>query len=242
MRKLIKAALKKAGYTIIKDKQQAYDPEMFACLNNLKKLDVEVKSIIDVGAAAGEWSLLAEKVFPNANFLLLEPLEERKRQLELLVEQHPNFRFLPFAAGEAQGSVEFNITDDLDGSGIAEGVSNIKKTRLVNVTSIDHEIARQGVQGPYLVKLDTHGYEIPILNGCLNNFKNVSAFIIECYGFQIAKNSLLFWEMCEFMQKKGFRLYEIVDAYNRSKDNAFWQCDACFISDQHPVFRSNTYY
>jgi hypothetical protein len=37
------------------------------------------KTIIDVGAAEGAWTLDTLKIWPSANFLLLEPLEERKK-------------------------------------------------------------------------------------------------------------------------------------------------------------------
>jgi len=244
MRELIKTFLKKVADTIKLKKNEepeVYDPQMFACLNNLKNLPIDIKNIIDVGAAKGSWSTLAKRVFPDASFLLLEPLEERREELELLVRQNPNFNYLPLAAGQSKGTMEFQITDDLDGSGIACRMSNIEKKRTVNLTSIDLEIREQNLQGPYLVKLDTHGYEVPILEGCKNNLKDIAAFIIECYGFQIAENSLLFGEMCEYMQKNGFRLFGVIDPYNRPKDNAFWQCDACFISDQNEIFRSNTY-
>ena len=37
--------------------------------------------------------------------------------------------------------------------------------KVVRETTIDHEIGAYGLPGPYLIKLDTHGYEAPILCG-----------------------------------------------------------------------------
>ncbi|RYE45276.1 MAG: hypothetical protein EOP48_22205 [Sphingobacteriales bacterium] len=69
----------------------------------------------------------------------------------------------------------------------------------------------------------------------------VSCFIIECYGFQIAEKSLLFWEMCRYMDELGFRLFDIVDVMNRPKDGAFWQCDAFFLRKENPVWSNIQY-
>jgi FkbM family methyltransferase len=246
MRGLIKALFNKLGLELSR-KQPAVieehynDDPMAKGLENLKKLNIDIKGIIDVGAAVGSWSLLADKVWPDAEFLLFEPLVERKDELKQLVNNNKHFKYLPYAAGKSKGSIEFYVADDLDGSGIAAGVAAAKNTRKVVVTSIDAEILAHKLQGPYLVKLDTHGYEVLIIEGCEKNLENIAAFIIECYGFQIAKDSLLFWQMCEYMQQKGYRLFEIVEAYNRPKDNAFWQCDAFFISDKHQIFSSNTF-
>ncbi len=59
---------------------------------------------------------------------------------------------------------------------------------------------------------------------------------------RIITNYLLFWEICQYMEKKGFRLLEFVDNTLREKDNVFWQCDVFFIPSNDSVFSSNTYH
>jgi len=43
------------------------------------------------------------------------------------------------------------------------------------------------------------------------------------------------------MHKKGFRLIDIVDVMRRTKDQAFWQCDAFFVPVNHPAFLYNSF-
>jgi len=97
------------------------------------------------------------------------------------------------------------------------------------------------LKGPYIIKLDTHGYEVPIIEGSEKTLKETQLLIIECYGFEISPFSLLFWEMCNYLKDKGFRLIDIVDIELRPKDGAFWQCDAFFVPDSSKYFSSNTY-
>jgi FkbM family methyltransferase len=217
-----------------------HNKQMRGGLERFRRLDETISTVIDIGAAAGSWSLSALEIWPSCFYLLMEPLEERRAELLELTRLHPNFSFVPRAAGRESGAVTFSIADDLDGSGVASSTQR-GETRSVDVTSIEVEVKRLNLPGPYLIKLDTHGYEVPILEGCEGIIKHVSLFVIECYGFQIADNSLLFWDMCKYMDKLGFRLFDIVDIMHRPDDGAFWQCDAFFIRKEHPLFMSNQY-
>lgn len=205
-----------------------------------KKRAISPSTIIDVGAAEGRWSLSAKKYWGESNFIMFEPLAERKLILEKICKQHPGFYLVNKCAGQSKGSTDFYVTDDLDGSGISNNNSKTEK-RILNITSIDDEVQQLYLKGPFIVKLDTHGYEVPILEGCKKTLQDTQLLIIECYGFRLSDNSLLFWEMCDYLKGKGFRLIDIVDVTLRKKDDAFWQCDAFFIPDKSDIFSSNTY-
>ncbi|RDC64118.1 FkbM family methyltransferase [Adhaeribacter pallidiroseus] len=202
---------------------------------------VHVSTIIDVGAAAGSWSLSAKEFWPSSSYVLFEPLIERKAELEKLCNDQKDFYFIPAAAGKENSEVNFYVSNDLDGSGIADEVEQASNIRTVEVKSIQEEISQLNLTGPFIIKLDTHGFEVPIIEGCARIIKDVSLFIIECYGFQIAKDSLLFWEMCQFMDTRGFRLIDIIDVTHRPKDSAFWQCDAFFVPKDLQFFKNNTF-
>jgi FkbM family methyltransferase len=215
--------------------------KMIQALRRFKSINYNTNTIVDIGAASGYWSLSAKEIWPQCSYLLFEPLSERKGELNILVKQNPNFQFVPFAAGKGKSKIQFVISPDLDGSGIASSSTPEANIRTVDVSSIDLEVKSRGLKGPYIIKLDTHGFEVPILEGCSEILKDVSLFIIECYGFHIADNSLLFWEMCQYMDKLGYRLFDVVDVMNRPKDGAFWQCDAFFIRKENSLFKYNHY-
>jgi FkbM family methyltransferase len=245
IKKIIQKAFNMVGLQISKRQPVAavvydYQEQMKVGLSRFKKLDIPVNTIVDVGAAQGHWSLMARQFWPEATYVLFEPLTERRRELEHLAKTTANFHFIPAAAGKEKGTVHFIIADDLDGSGIASDIDN-PKVRAVDVVSIHEQIKKRNISGPYLIKLDTHGFELPILEGCAQILPEVSMFIIECYGFQIANGSLLLHEMCRHMESLGFRLYNIADVMHRAKDGAFWQCDAFFIRSDNPLFKDNQY-
>ena len=215
---------------------------MLAALNRIKSLGINPKTIVDVGAAAGTWTLKASGVWKEAAFLVMEPLEERRNELEELKKELTNPMVVTLAAaGNMEGSVQFHVSGDLDGSAIARDNEPSDNKRIVQLTTIDTQIARNKLAGPFAIKLDTHGFEVPILEGSAQTLKDTALIIVECYGFEIAPASLLFWEMCSYISTLGFRLFDVVDTMRRPDDYAFWQCDAFFIKDSTSVFERKSY-
>lgn len=246
MKKIIKKVFSVLGLQV--SRKQAASPtydyfrneQMFQGLVRCKRRGIEVNTIIDVGAASGSWSLSASELWPECNYVLFEPLIERKAELEVLCANKKNFHFVGTAAGKDNGTVDFHVSHDLDGSGVAGGKGS-QNLRTVEITSITDQVRLLNTPGAYIVKLDTHGFEIPIIEGCKEILKDISLFIIECYGFHITSDSLLFWEMCRYMEEKGFRLIDIIDVSHRPKDLAFWQCDAFFAPASLPIFNDNSF-
>jgi FkbM family methyltransferase len=237
IRSLIKAALKKAGYDIHSRSVKFSEGEtMGAGLERLKSKGINPSCIIDVGAAQGTWSLKAIEQWHESRYQLIEPLHEQKDVLEELKKTHSNMDYHLAVAGEGPGEVYLNISDDLDGSGVyGQQTAN---SRRVPVIPIDH-IA--GSETSYIIKLDTHGYEVPILKGAAKTLLNTQALIIEVYGFRISPTCLLFHELTAHLETLGFRLVDLVDIMRRPKDNVFWQADAIYIRKDHAVFGDNDY-
>lgn len=213
---------------------------MEAGLYRLKTLGINPSAIVDLGAAAGTWSLKARTFFPDPKYLLFEPLEERKQELNRLATLHKNFIPVFAAAGSVPGKVKFIISPDLDGSGVYDGEQS-GDYREVDQVTVDSKIKDLNISGPYILKFDTHGFEVPILQGCQETLKDTDAVIMECYGFHLSSSSLLIHEMIEHMSSLGFRVADIVDIMRRPTDYLFWQCDLIFLKSNNPHFRSKTY-
>ena len=94
---------------------------------------------------------------------------------------------------------------------------------------------------PFLVKLDTHGYEVPILEGAERCLDQAALVIIEVYGFRIAPEALLFHEMVDFMRQRGFGVVDMSDPLWRPGDRCFWQMDLYFQPLTSPEFTCNRY-
>jgi FkbM family methyltransferase len=230
------------GYSIKKNKinkqfRTEDNDSMLAGLYRIKNLGIQPSTIIDIGAAQGTWTQKALNVWPSAKFELIEPLIEQQQILKNLKIEHSNIDYYMAAAGENKGEITMNVSIDLDGSGIyGEDSANARKVSILRIDDLCNERP-----GDFFLKLDTHGYEIPILKGALKTLKNTSVLVIEVYGFFVSPTGLLFNQLSTYLDDLGFRLIDIVDIMRRPGDQAFWQADAFFIRKDHPVFTNNSY-
>ena len=215
------------------------DCSMDAALKRAGARLPKIGTVIDVGAAAGKWTLRARPHFPDARFLLIEPLRERVAELEVLRAADSRIEFVSAVAGADAGETTFNVTDDLDGSGVADAPGSASRT--VPVTTIDGEVTRRELPGPYFIKLDTHGYEMPILEGARSALAKTALLMIEVYNFQLTEGCLRFPQLCAQMEELGFLPCDAVEPIRRPDDLALWQMDIVFARKDAPMFSRKTY-
>ena len=215
------------------------DCSMEAALRRAGARLPKIGTVIDVGAAAGKWTRLARPHFPDAQFLLIEPLQERVPDLEALRAQNRRVDFVSAIAGAEAGEATFDVTDDLDGSGVADAPGSA--SRSVPVTTIDREVATRNLPGPYFLKLDTHGYEVPILEGARATLARTALLMIEVYKFHLTAGCLRFPQLCARMEELGFLPCDIIEPARRPVDLALWQMDIVFARADAPLFARKTY-
>ena len=210
--------------------------------SNLKRIKIkgiDPATIIDIGASDGRWTEKVMKHFPNSYYFLIEANSIHETNLAEFVKKHNNCAFKITAAADSVGEIYFDSSDPF--TGIASHEGNNQHFIEVSCTTIDEEVAKNDLKGPYLLKLDTHGFEVPIFNGAKNTLQETSVVIVETYNFELTKGSLKFWEMCEFLETLGFRPVDIMEPMFRPKDQALWQMDLVFIRSDRDEFQINTY-
>lgn len=239
---MFKTAFKRAfgalGYSIHKS-DSSRDFTMGAALARCKKRGVKVGTVVDVGASNGSWSAECMKHFPDANYLLIEAQQAHQPALENFIKGKPGVSYVIAAAGRTEGRIFFDNSDLL--GGLASETPLEGKHIEVPVVPIDIELKKRGLPGPYLIKLDTHGFEVPILEGAAQSIKDASLVIIETYNYRLTNDSLRYFEMCQFMKDRGFLPIELVDLILRGRDNSLWQMDTFFISSNSNEFKHQTF-
>jgi len=217
-------------------RERAFDME--GLLARAAARGTDVRTWIDVGASDGIWSRGARRHFPQSQFLLFEPLAEHQPALAALKSRH-GFDSIAAAAGRERGLMFGFVDPLLDGSGVA--APGAVDTRTVPVETIDRAISVRGLVGPFAIKLDTHGHEIPVLEGAAATLAQASLLVIEAYNFPLTPDSLRFHELCAWLEARGFRCCDLADPMRRPSDGTLWQMDLVFARTDDPIFATNTY-
>jgi FkbM family methyltransferase len=210
-------------------------------LQRIANRGIDVGTVIDVGASNGMWSKICEEHFPKAKYLLIEAQPIHKPGLDEFVAKRPNAEYILAAAGDSVGETYFADTGDPFGGAVIRH-SNATSNIVRPMTTLDAEARTRNLGGPYLVKLDTHGFEVPILEGAQQVLKNASIVVIETYTFRMSQDgALLFHEMVAYMADRGFRVVDICEPLWRDKDSLLWQIDIFFQRSDSPEFSYGGY-
>ena len=201
---------------------------------------VRVETIVDVGASTGLWTLKAQRHLKASRALLIEAQgEAHEAALRTLSKQRPGVEYVIAAAGDHVGEIHFNADDPF--SGAASQTSFGPKDRVVPMTTIDAEVARFDLPSPYLVKLDTHGFEAEILSGARETLRETVALVVEAYNFELRPGVMRFPELCRYLEESGFRCIDLIDPMHRPKDDVLWQMDLVFVPASRPELQDANY-
>lgn len=197
---------------------------MRVALRLLASIGLDPRTVADVGASDGRWAAFAGTVFPRADLFLFEPQPVHGPALAGFQTEHPQARIIRSAVGAVEGSSLFDAADPFGGVLQTQATPDSISVPLVTL-----DAALSGAQPPFLVKLDTHGVEDQILAGAKDTLRQSVAWIVEAYNQRIRPDCLLFWELCEFMSRAGFRPVDLVDVLHRPHDRTLWQMDMVFV-------------
>ena len=243
MKSLVKEILRRTGYEIRKLNTVTDEPgsdrrpvgRMDVVLEDLKYRGLQCQTILDVGANQGHWSRMAKGVFPDADFILIEPQVEMKQQLEAFVSEFPGSIFVPAGAGAKKDVLTLTIWDDLAGSSLLPKPDDRLKTegrqREIEIVAIDELLSSRNIPPPALMKLDIQGFELEALKGAERTFGQTEAYILEVslFSFEDVPGMPTFSDVVTFMLERGYVVYDFPGFLRRPLDGALGQCDVCFV-------------
>jgi FkbM family methyltransferase len=200
----------------------------------------QVGTVIDIGASDGRWTRICLPFFPEADYLLIEASAQHEQALQRLSRQAPRVHYLIAAAGDAVGQAHFGAAGRLGGR-VWHAPLTSAYTTVVPMTTVDEERRARQLRPPFLLKLDTHGFEVPILEGAAKTLASTEILIVETYNFELKGGTPRFAAMNDYIEGKGFRCVDLIWPLHRPHDEVLWQFDLVFARADHPVFSHQGY-
>jgi FkbM family methyltransferase len=175
----------------------------------------DLRTIVDVGANRGQFTLYALARFPSARILAFEPLPAARQNMLRLFEGENRVEIVPFALGENEGEVVMHLSAREDSSSLLPmgerqvstfpGTDEIGTTR-VDVRTLDSVLADREIPRPALLKVDVQGFELPLLRGAEQSLGSFDQILIEASFVELYEGQALFPEVSQCIEKHGFRL------------------------------------
>jgi len=149
---------------------------------------LNVRTVLDVGANRGQFSLLARCLYPAATIYAFEPLQRPAERFRALFADQSNVHLFQVGIGEALGETKMFVANDHHASSSilkAHKQSQIFGSRetgeeTVRVGRLDDFLRLDRICAPCLLKIDVQGYELQVIKGCREALPLVDYLYVEC--------------------------------------------------------------
>jgi FkbM family methyltransferase len=208
--------------------------DLWKMLKRLQCQGIRPDTIIDVGASTGVWSWTAAKVFPNAHYVLIDPMLSRYSVSEREFYQRglPKFQIIEAALGNQTGEAELLVSNDLYGSSLLKINQDIRRAEKVRVDilRLDDLARRHCWKGSTLLKIDVQFAEHLVIAGGLDFIRsNVDALLLELTLEREHPQAKTYREMLDWMEELGFQLIDETEGWRSPKNGRLEQKDALFL-------------
>lgn len=183
-----------------------------------KRLPNSPKVIFDVGGHFGESALRFSDAFAKATVYTFEPSPENFAQMESMLYGKPSVARFNIAIGSQEGRAEFFYNKNHSSMSRIEGGAGDRT--YVQVTTVDMFMEKNGIDGIDILKIDTEGYEIEVLNGARKSIDaaKISLIRIECGLDPDDQYHINLRQIMEFLEPKGFRIFGFYEQWEDVSD------------------------
>jgi FkbM family methyltransferase len=202
-------------------------------LEHAGRLGFAPRFVVDAGAYIGSWTEMVASIFPDADFLLIEPnpcvTEKLTEKVSFLGDRA---HVVAKAIADEPGVLSLNIWGDPETATSASLQTHVKGPAetvvQVEVEALDN-LLQQYHMRPDLVKLDLQGAEYQALLGAVETLQYAKMFIVEfgCLEAYVGRTTPR--QLLDLFYDNGYSLYDLVDCHYRPYDGALTGGDFIFV-------------
>ena len=192
--------------------------------------------ILDIGANVGQFYQIAKQTFPDSFIFSIEASNECEPYLKQLTDNYyiglltkDNLEYKYYSRKNDPTCTGNSIYKELTEFYSDEHLEIIRKNgiRLDDLFEKESEFD--------LIKIDTQGSELDIIEGGINLCNKAKGILLEVSLTQYNENSPLYNEVLNYMENIGFKMKEILD---EQRNHGSHQQDILFINEKL-INRSN---
>lgn len=193
------------------------------------------RTVVDVGANRGQFALFARRRWPEAQILSFEPLAEAAQAYDRLFLHDDRATLHHLALGVENGRAVVHVASEDDSSSLLPfdarqtrlfGTREVA-TRETSLRRLDSVIVGSALQPAALLKIDTQGFELPVLRGAEGILSGFAAVYAELSFRPCYVGQALAQEVVDFLGARGFHLAGVFNQYLSPSEGAV-QADFLF--------------
>lgn len=239
---LIAGLLRRFGWDLVRhDKPRMPEAQL---VHLLKALDIGL--VLDVGANVGQYATRLREHDYEGDILSFEPLAELHARLSRAAAGDARWQIAPpIALGAADGRAVIEVSAESDMSSIRaqspllqsiSPSSEVAQRRDVPLGRLDSVLRERTLPPPpWLLKIDTQGYEPEVLEGAAGIMDHVAAIQIEMALVPLYEGERDWRTMIDRLDAQGFELRLVIPGYFERKLLRQLQIDGVFVRRESTV-------
>tara|TARA_B100002019_G_C21205534_1_gene566434 strand:- start:373 stop:1086 length:714 start_codon:yes stop_codon:yes gene_type:complete len=208
--------------------QRKWKKELITSLNKIKKKGFYPKNILDIGAQYGQWTKLVRKyVYPDSYYQLIEPINYK--ELDNL-KKFNNISCINILLGNKEEEVVWYEKRNGGDSIYKENTEYYKSCKGINKFTKKLDDINLKETNFDLIKIDTQGSEIDIIEGGLKLVSKAEFLLLEIPFFGAYNQGVPSFQVhIEKIDNFGFIPYDIV-SLQRITSDILIQIDVLFVN------------
>ena len=234
MKNIIQGVLNKMGVQL----KRYPDTDLRRRIQIIRHYGIDL--VFDVGANRGQYARGLRKLGYSNEIVSFEPLSTAFRLLEQTAVHDKKWKVNNYALGNEDGSSVINVSEN----SFSSSILNMKELHL-NAAPAAKYVHQQEIQikrldtvfdsfyrpdSRVMMKIDTQGYEKQVIDGAGGSLKNILLLQLEMSMAELYENELLFNEMINYLDQKGFRLVSLENGFYNPETGELLQVDGIFVS------------
>jgi FkbM family methyltransferase len=198
-----------------------------------------VDGVLDVGANAGQYAAKLRRCGYKGQVFSFEPQAAEFARLKARATRDGHHGAFHCAVGDVDGEITLNIAGNSVSSSIlpileshvgAEPGSGFVREERVPIRRLDGLFEQGQISGSRLMlKIDTQGYEMPVLLGAESVLPRIAAVQVELSATELYEGASSYLEVCRFLSERGYSLFSLQPGFTNRATGQVLQFDGFFI-------------
>lgn len=223
------------------DLDVARDPYVTRLVRTLQHAGID--TVLDVGANVGQFAWTLRRAGFTGEIVSVEPLSSAYAQLSRRVARDPRWQSINRAVGAEPGTTEINVSANSYSSSLlpmtkvhldAAPGSSVIGTQPVEVVTVVDLVDRFGIDPTRtLLKVDTQGFEKPVMDGTGDLLDQFAAVQLELSFVQLYEGQVLFHDLVSQLRERDLHLWSLETGMSAENGRLLY-CDGLFLRGAAP--------
>ena len=209
----------------------------YKIIQRTKLCSINPKTIIDVGANIGQFTIACSQLIEGVTIYPIEPDPKVSKELKNNIGNTLSKNVMITAIGDFIGSVVFNVNRDSQVSSLLDlgedrlqyfPDSCVLDKLKVPITTLDELFLEKNLKQPVLLKIDVQGAEDQVIRGAKDILKQINWVLVEVSFGKLYKGEKSFNMIVEMMEGYGFKFVRPMNFHTSPKTLEIIEMDALF--------------